>query len=71
MMVKVIDALQDLPGHFQILGIGMAFHTLCAGAGVKPTEVLQMIERMERDIDGPYARQFAAMKEYAKHELND
>lgn len=71
LMVRVIDALQDMPGHFQILGVGVAFHVLCKGAGVKPVDVLTMIERMERHIDGPYAREFAAMKEYAKHELND
>ena len=70
-MVGIVDKVQHLPGHFQILGVAVTLHVLCKGAGIEANTVLQMIERMERDIDGPFAHQFAAMKEYARNELND
>ena len=70
-MVAIIDAIQHLPGHFQIMASALAFYTLCKGAGLDYIEIIQMIERMEKHVDGPYANQFKAMKEYAKHELNE
>jgi len=69
-MVALIDKIQDLPGHFQILSVALTLYCLCKGGGVDYIEVMKMIERMESDIDGPYSRQFAGMREYAKHELN-
>ncbi len=70
-MVTIIDAIQTLPGHIQILASALAFYTLCKGAGLDSHDIVQQIERMERNIDAPYANQFKAMKEYAKHELNE
>ncbi len=69
-MIKVIDAIQDYPGEVQILGSALALYALCKGTGVDYIEVMQMIERMERDIDSPYSNQFKAMMAYAKGELN-
>ena len=70
-MISIIDVIQSLPGHFQILSAALAFYTLCKGANIDYIEVIRMIERMEKHVDGPYANQFKAMKEYAKHELNE
>ncbi len=70
-MIKVIDVIQDYPGHEQILSSALAFYALCKGTGIDYIEVIQMIERMEKDIDAPYANQFKAMMAYAKGELND
>jgi len=70
-MVRLIDAIQEVPGHFQILTHALAFHCLCRGAGLNPHEVLHQIERMENDVDAPFAPQFKAMKEYAKGELHE
>ncbi len=69
-MIKVIDVIQDYPGHEQILSAALAFYALCKGTGIDYIEVIQMIERMEKDIDAPYANQFKAMMAYAKGELN-
>lgn len=70
-MVSIIDRIGELPGHWQILSVGLTFHVLCRGAGINPHDVLNRLENMERDVDAPFASQFRAMKEYAKGELND
>ena len=70
-MVAIIDVIQTQPGEIQILASALALHTLCEGAGLNAHEVIYEIERMERNIDAPYANQYKAMKEYAKHELNE
>ena len=70
-MIKVIDANQDEPGQIQILSTALAFYALCKGTGMDYIEVIQLIERMEKDVNAPYANQFKAMMEYAKHELNE
>ncbi len=69
-MIKVIDVIQDYPGQIQILSSALAFYALCKGTDIDYIEVIQMIERMEKDIDAPYANQFKAMMAYAKGELN-
>lgn len=70
-MVKIIDAIQDLPGHFQVYAAGIAFYCLCRGAGVDPHDMVSRLVRMERDVDAPFANQFQAMLAYAKGELED
>lgn len=69
-MVSVVDVVQDLPGHWQVLTTGLTFYILCKGAGVEPIEVLRLMERFEKDVDAPFANQFQAMLAYAKGELN-
>ena len=70
-VVQIINAIEEYPGHFQVLSSGLTFLTLCRGGGVDPHEVLQMLIKMERDADAPFAKQFIAMKEYARNELNE
>ena len=70
-LVLVIDAVQSEPPQNQILGAGLAFYTMCKGVGIDPHETLEMLYRMESDIDGPFANQFQAMLEYAKGELRN
>ncbi len=69
-MIKVIDSIQDETGEIQILSAALAFYALCKGTDINYIEVIEMIERMESHIDGPYANQFKAMMAYAKGELN-
>ncbi len=69
-MIKVIDSIQDEPGHIQILSVAMAFYALCKGTGLDYIEVIRQIERMETHMDAPYANQFKAMMAYAEGELN-
>ena len=70
-MIKVIDSIQDYPGHEQILSSALAFYALCKGTNIDYIEVMRLIERVEKDVDAPYANQFKAMMEYAKYELNE
>ncbi len=70
-VVKIISAIEELPGHWQILAAGLTFFVLCRGGGLDPHEILQRITRMEKDADAPFAKTFKAMKEYAANELND
>lgn len=69
-VVLLISAIEEYRGHAQILGTGLCFYLLCKGGQLNPFEVLQRIDRMEQDADAPFAKDFAAMKEYARHELN-
>ncbi len=69
-MIKVIDSIQDEPGQIQILSTALAFYALCRGTDIDYVEVIRMIERMEKDIDAPYANQLKAMIAYARGELN-
>lgn len=69
LFVGCVDHLQRMPGQLQILVPALTFYCMCKGAGINPFEVLQVIERMERDVDGPFANQWAAMTAYAKGEL--
>jgi hypothetical protein len=70
-LVTLVDKLQDMPPALQILAPAATFVCMCRGAGLEPAEVLQLTERMERPIDGPFANQWAAMRAYAKGELNE
>ena len=70
LLVGQVDRLQDLPPHLQILAPAVTLLCLCRGAGIPPAEVLQLVERMEKAVDGPFANQWAAMKAYAAGELN-
>ena len=70
-VVQVISTVEEYPGHWQILATGLTFLTLCRGGDVNPLEILQRLEKMERDADAPFAKDFAAMKEYARNELNE
>ena len=69
-VVRVISAIEDLPGHWQILTCGLTFLVLCRGAKVEPFEILTMLTKMEADADAPFAKTFHAMKQYAENELN-
>lgn len=69
-LVAVIDKLQDMPPQLQIIVPAVTFLCLCRGVGINPIEVLQLVERMEKPVDGPFANQWAAMKAYAAGELN-
>lgn len=69
LMVLIIDRVQHLPGQFQIYAAGITFYCLCKGAGVDPHEMVTRLQRMERDVDAPFANQFQAMLNYAKGEL--
>ncbi len=71
MMVGIIDRIQGFPGHFQVYAAGITFYCLCKGAGVDPHEMVTRLQRMEKDVDAPFAREFAAMLEYAKGELEN
>lgn len=71
LMVGLVDHLQDRAPQFQILVPALTFHCMCRGVGIDPHEVLQLIERMEKDVDGPFANQWAAMRAYAAGELNN
>lgn len=70
LLVKLVDALQSEPPALQILVPALTLHCLCKGTGLNAHEVLQVIERMEGDIDAAYANQFDAMAAYAQGELN-
>lgn len=69
-VVRVINAIEELPGHLQVLTAGLTFLVLCRGARLDPVETLQRLIRMERHADAPFAKTFVAMKQYAENELN-
>lgn len=70
LLVGVVDRLQDLPPQHQIIAPALTFYCFCKGVGINPIDVLILLERMEKDVDGPFSNQWAAMKAYAAGELN-
>lgn len=70
-VISIIDSIQRLPGHWQIMAVAMTFRVMCNGTGIDPYEILTRIASMERDVDGPFSKQIQAMTEYVKGEIND
>lgn len=70
-VILIINAIQSLPAHFQIMAVAMTFRVMCKGTGLSPQDILNRIDRMESHVDGPFSNQIAAMTEYVKGELND
>jgi hypothetical protein len=67
--VLAVDALQREPGVVQVMTPAVMLVCFCDALGIDPQEVVSQVKRMQRDLDGPFATQWAAMRAYAKGEL--
>lgn len=62
-----LDRIQTETPERQVAGIAMLFRSMCIGAGLSVSEILNKVERMERDAD--LGRQVSALNDYVKGEL--
>ena len=67
--MMVVDCLQREPPDAQLLGPAAALVVLAEAVGIDPHEVVSIVQRAEKDIDGPFATQWQAMREYARGEF--
>lgn len=71
LLVRVLCSIDEVPSHFQVMAFGLTLHCVCRAAGINPHDILTKIQRMERDVDGPFSKEFRAMQEYVKGEFHD
>ena len=68
-MVQVINAVQDLQPHVQILAVAIALEAMCDGINHDAMAVVNQVRRAKQDVRSPFSQQYDAMREYAKGEL--
>jgi len=65
---RVIDRTQDDP-EVQLQAMAIALYSTCRALNVDLNRLLTAIERMERDLDGPFTSTFQALEAYARNEI--
>lgn len=68
MTYRLLSVTQDEPS-LQVLSTGMVFYALCRALDLDIKQLLTSIERMHRDLDGPFTTHFRALEEYARNEI--
>lgn len=68
-LVKTVSAVQDYEPHLQLLGIAATLVCLADAIGINPHDLISRAQRAAADIDGPFANQWQAMRDYARGEL--
>ncbi len=67
-MYRVISNSQDKP-EVQVQAIGMALIATCSALNINVRELLETVERMRNDLDGPFSSTFRALEAYARNEI--
>ena len=68
---RVINALQDLRPANQVIALGAAFYLVTDALRLDRSELLHMLDRMDRDCTHQNEDTFNVVREYAKGELKD
>jgi len=67
-MYKVISNSQDTP-EVQVQAIGMALVAVCSALDIDVKDILNTVEQMAADLDGPFSSTFRALEAYAHNEI--
>lgn len=67
-MYKVISNSQDTP-EVQVQAMGMALVATCSALGINVRDLLETVERMRDDLEGPFSSTFRALEAYARGEI--
>ena len=67
-MYAVIDKTQDKP-EVQVQAIAMALVAVCDAVDIDIKDILNTVEQMRADLDGPFASTFRALEAYARGEI--
>ena len=67
-MYKVISNSQDRP-EVQVQAMGMALVATCNALKVDVKDLLNTVELMAADLDGPFSSTFRALEAYARNEI--
>lgn len=65
---RCISRTQDDPAT-QVQGMALALYATCNALNVDIKQLLVSMERMERDLNGPFVGTFRAIEEYARNEI--
>lgn len=65
---RCISRTQDDPST-QVQGMALALFATCRALNVDIKQLLVSIERMERDLNGPFVSTFRALEAYARNEI--
>ena len=64
-MYKVISNSQDTP-EVQVQAMGMALVATCNALDIDVKELLNTVDQMVNDLDGPFSSTFRALEAYAR-----
>jgi len=67
-MYKVISNSQDLP-EVQVQAMAMALVATCSALNIDVKEILNTVERMRNDLEGPFNSTFRALEAYAREQI--
>ena len=67
-MYRVIDRTQDRP-EVQLQAMAMALVATCDALNVPVRDLLDTVDVMMNDLNGPFVNTFDALREYARNEI--
>lgn len=67
-MYAVIDKTQDRP-EVQVQAMAMALVATCSALDIDVKDLLNTVDQMVADLDGPFSSTFRALEEYARNEI--
>lgn len=65
---RVITRTQTAP-QVQVQAMAVALYSTCKALDIDIRQLLTSVERMERDLDGPFTSTFRAIEAYAQNEI--
>jgi hypothetical protein len=65
---RVITRTQQNP-EVQVQAMAVALYATCTALNIDIRQLLESVERMQRDLDGPFVGTFRALQEYARKEI--
>lgn len=65
----VLDGVQGLPPHQQVVGVAVLFQEMCKRLNLDISQVLNAAERIARDADSHYSHHLGALHAYIDNEV--
>jgi hypothetical protein len=65
---RVITRSQENP-EVQVQAMAIALYATCTALDIDIRQLLESVERMQRDLDGPFVGTFSALEAYARQEI--
>jgi hypothetical protein len=67
-MYLVLSRLQDAP-ELQLQATALCLYAMCKATGTDMRKLLNTVERMAEDLDGPFNSTFRALEAYAREQI--
>ena len=65
----VLDGVQSLPPHMQVVGVAVLFREMCIRLNLDKGQVLDAAERIARDASSNYTHHLGALHAYIDNEI--